>query len=946
MKSAPVDLANTLEENTLRQLEEMAASAGIHPSAFRQRLARDLHDVADARRAVNNLQRFLGVSFTTSMLNDFQSHPILQQVALQLFSQSQFLSDILVRDPELFRWLTATGELTRSKSVTEARSEARAAMAPFERIEKRLDALKRFHRRELLRIGAKEILGEVNVAQSAFELSCHADAIVQCVLELGLQRLREISFENELAIIGLGKLGGEELNFSSDIDLMFVYEREFDLEVPAGRMRTAHQLYNKLAEFVVRALTERTGEGYFYRVDMRLRPEGAAGSLALSRQAYRQYYETRGELWERQMLIKARVIAGNTEVGQRWLEDIMPFVYPKTTFGNPTSEIRRMKEKIEAKVGAVENIKLGGGGIRDIEFIAQALQLVFGGTNPAVRAGGTLKALEELHSVRALDEHEVRVLSESYLFLRSVEHRLQLLHGLQTHSLPEDDAERTLLARRLGFKTKEAFQASLDHHRREVKRLFESILGEAAPTTESLRAGKAPLRGFHPLDTTKFEKHLRVLDERISSLREDDIRESFLHSLKKYRAPEFCVENLVLLAESGSKRTLEEAFRSRDFVDLLVLISSRSRNLTNLLAREPLLLEALVGQTERVLHPGLDWKFFKENDLWRYKSYNELKIVVRFLIGKSTLQEFFQELTALAEEVLMVAFHRACELHSFPPNELCVVGFGKFGGGEITVGSDLDIVVLYNRRKNSDRSSKAERIIKEVLRLCQQLEGVVYDIDLRLRPEGASAPVAVDINYYKEYLKDRASLWERQSLTKARIIIGHRDLAEEFEKIRNEFVFERPLAKGWVQGILRMRRRMETERSKSTKGKIDLKIQKGGMVDVEFLVQAFQMKYGNNRKLAGQRNLFDAMRELRALKYLPATKARILWKSYEFLRQLETAVRLNGVGSSSTISETDALTDVLAGWMKFKSGKLMTKELKRIMMQNRTIFLSLMRQLA
>ncbi|MBI4418950.1 MAG: hypothetical protein HY563_09235, partial [Ignavibacteriales bacterium] len=333
----------------LASFETLVINAGIPPGRFFKTLRRDLGGTADPLRAANNFHRFLSAGFSSSILRDFQQHAVLQRTALDVFAQSQYLADILVRDPELFRWLTTTPALKSEKTREAFLNEALAAISLFSRPDRKLDAVKRFHRREILRIGARDILKEADVVTVTRELSGLAASIVEAVLEIGWRDLcarTGAAFGNALAVIGLGKLGGEELNFSSDIDLLFVYEEDGEFEAPQERIRTFHEFYNRLAEFVVRKLTEVAGEGSLYRVDMRLRPEGRSGPLAISQAASLHYYETRGETWERQMLVKARPIAGNRRTAAQWLDAIRPFVYPRTFLRSPLEELGDMKTRI------------------------------------------------------------------------------------------------------------------------------------------------------------------------------------------------------------------------------------------------------------------------------------------------------------------------------------------------------------------------------------------------------------------------------------------------------------------------------------------------------------------------------------------------------------------------------------------------------------------------
>jgi len=644
----------------LQSFDWLVVNAGLDPGKFFQGLRRDLVRTADPVMAANNLHRFLTAGFSTSILKDFQNHPVLQKIVLELFGQSQYIADILVRDPELFRWLTTSNALKVEKSRPEYLSEALASLQLFTRMEKKLDSLKRFHRREMLRIGARDILREAKVPVVTAELSGLADAVVEAVMELGRQDLRVrtgATLRNTLCVIGLGKLGGEELNFSSDIDLLFVYDEDGEFDTPQERIRTYHEYYNRTAEFVVRKLTEFTSEGHLYRVDMRLRPEGNAGPLALSRLASAQYYEMRGAPWERQMLLKARPIAGNRDVGIKWMDDLRPFVFPKTVLSSPLDEIKEMKLRIEQQAGANENIKLGEGGIRDIEFITQALLLLPDGDDPLRPDTNTMLALRQLAGKR-ITRKDVEKLISSYEFFRTIEHRLQLLHGTQTHSIPRTDTETALLARRLGFSSGRRLMRTIERERKAVRKIFDSVFrnrakGSRKPGGLTGPVAVSELRKLGFMDIPAAEKNLQFISLMLHPLREEKEMRRILSLFKKTGAPDWGLRNFVLMADAASiRRTLVQALAKPEMLELLVRLSSRSRMMTELLSREPLLFETLAGQPEELFDHHRSWTFLLDHDPARFKLYNEFKILLPFLLGETGVERTTRELSDLAEFLL------------------------------------------------------------------------------------------------------------------------------------------------------------------------------------------------------------------------------------------------------------------------------------------------------
>lgn len=917
----------------LQTFEWLVVNAGLDPEKFFRQFRKDLAGTADPLMAANNLHRFLTAGFSTAILADFGNHPVLLKIALELFGQSQYLADILVRDPELFRWLTTTNALKVRKSRPEYVNEALASLQLFTRMEKKLDSLKRFHRREMLRVGARDILREASVAIVTSELSALADAVVEAVMELGHYELEVRTgahIRNTLCVIGLGKLGGEELNFSSDIDLLFVYDEDGEVDSPHERIHTYHEYYNRIAEFVVRKLTEFTSEGHLYRVDMRLRPEGNSGPLALSRFASVQYYEIRGELWERQMLLKARPIAGRREVGTQWLQGLRPFIFPKTVLRSPLDEIRAMKMRIEEQSDVRGNIKLGEGGIRDVEFITQALQLL-SGMDEFPPEGNTVLALRRLAG-KLIGKKDAERLVRSYEFFRTLEHRLQLLHGTQTHDLPQTDAETTLLARRLGFSSGRSLVHSITKERKAVRTIFDSVFQRGKPGGRR-SAGKASqltvsgLRTYGFIDGPAAEKNLRLIADRLHSAGQTKFWRKTLLLFKKTGSPDWGLRNFLLLADARSiRRTLLQALSKDEMLEFLVLLSSRSRVMTELLAREPLLFETLAGQPEELFSNGLSWKFLLDHDLARFRLFNEFKIILPLLMGENDINQTTRSLSDLADYVLRHVFSR------IPGSEkISLVAMGKLGGREITVGSDLDVVLLYDAKEIAAESAEA------VARgLAQHFDdGRIYDLDLRLRPEGKNAPLAADIAYYEEYLSKRASLWERQSLTKARHACGNTPLSNRFLKSVSNFLYRSPLPRDWTEEIRKMRIKMENERAGK---KDDLKLGKGGLVDLEFFVQLLQLCFGTEAAALRTPNSLQTLAEIKKRKLAPGSGGNAVGRNLAFLREVETMVRLNSGRSDFVLPEEETELQMLAAATNSRSRALFRKKINLLRRQNRRFF--------
>jgi glutamate-ammonia-ligase adenylyltransferase len=941
-------------EALYQRLGVLAAEASLSPRAVVNQVRRVLRTTPHPRRGLVNLHRYLAAGFASATLREFLAHPFLLDTAAQIFSQSQFLADILVRHPELLTWLTSPDVLRRAKSKEELTRDALDAVIVFQRLERKLDSLKRLQRRELLRIGTRAILGEANVQQTSSELAALADVIVGTVLELGERYFYEtvgIERRGEFTVIGLGKLGGGELNFSSDIDLMFVYDRDEEWSTNFGRIGSSFEYYNRLAEFVIRRLSEHTNEGHLYRVDMRLRPEGKSGPLALPISGYLSYYETRGELWERQMLLKARIVAGNEEVGERWLRTLEPFIYPKSLMGSPFEEIARIKAKIEDYLRGEENVKLGSGGIRDIEFIVQALQMAHAGSRHELRQQSTLSGISTLAAAGILNDEEDRLLASAYRFLRTVEDRLQLLHGLQKHSLPESAEEKAVLARQLGFSSAKTFERTLQKHRCGVRQLFDVLFhggsdrGDkkdvSVESTEQLLSPPALRRlGFKEPEQTA--EALVSIARELEELRVSKRLRSFVELCRQFGAGDWAVRNFLHLATSTPiRRTLAQSVRHAKLLELLIVICSRSSKLSELLAQEPLLFETLVGRTEEVLAPPRGWEFFQENDLLRLRKYNEFKYILRWLMGLDDLPTMLANLSSLAEYVVKRSGESIDEEVGLTQKGVlfAFVALGKFGGREITIGSDLDLIFVYEGR--GDESAK--RSNRAVQRFIDQVGGV-YEVDFRLRPEGKSSPLATDFIYYRDYLRSRASLWELQSLQKARMVGGDSGFGRRILQMFRDEIVRRGLPDGWTREIRQMKKKIEKERS-GERTRSNLKTSRGGLIDIEFALQSIALWKCARGADEFPPNSFEQLDEFNRLRLLTQAEVRDLRRRLTVFRSLETLIRINAESNEFVVPADSLRAQAIAAGLGLGSAKRLKELVRRFQKENRAFLLKTLRRL-
>jgi glutamate-ammonia-ligase adenylyltransferase len=926
-------------------------------AALLPRLLHHLGASADPDMALNNLERLAAAALDRrGFYTLLAAHPEAIPILTTLVATSQFLADALIRSPQTVPWLLDPRVMqTRSREVMHA--EVAGACRPFRTDEARLNALRRVKRRELCRIGLRDLLGDADLVTTTQELSELADAclaqaraMVEPALHARYGRPAHVAPDGQrtptgFAVIALGKHGGAELNYSSDIDLCFVYEDEGETDGP--EVVSSRAYFARLSEQLIGALTAMTEEGTVYRVDLRLRPEGTGGPLALPLAAYRAYHATRGALWERQALIKARMAAGDERVGQAFLDLAREIVYRPGLEREARGEIRAMKNRIDRRLRArgqqERHVKLGVGGIRDIEFHIQALQLLYGGQDPWLRERNSLRALHRLAERGYLSWEESGRLAHGYVFLRTIEHRLQILHALQTHTLPADPNELAKLARRLGYTgdreaVARAFLLDYDRTRRTVRTAFEGFFdasGREVPEAPPWAAAAVAAVGF--ADPERARQNLRLLWEgpalvavpaavRIA-LR--TLLPATLAALGSVPDPDAALDALERFVATAGPRTayLARLASTPALLGGMLTFFTRSERLAQTLISRPELLDALgpaAGtrpRSARLLRaafgefaaPGAE----DADRLRLFKQREELEIAWRDLVLGEQPTRVAWALGELAEASVGIAWELAVAearaargepLIDGRPVPALVVGMGKLGGRELDYGSDLDLVVLYDgpRENGPEAHVYFDRVVDRLYTILTAITrtGQVFRVDLRLRQGGKATALAHSLETLDRYLREEAALWERQALVRARPILGDPTLARRFMALRRTRVFGPGLSTEERAEIHHVRTRMELELGREGPGRIHLKFGAGGLVDVEFLVQVLQLTHGARHGTLRTPSTRLALARLGALGLLPDATARGLLEAYEFLRRLLRSLRLGQVRPADCLPTT------------------------------------------
>lgn len=816
--------------------------------------------------SLRNVERYLEIAGSPSVfLRTMLSAPPVLGLVTIVFGTSQHLSDILIRQPGLIYWLMeqATWDAPDTVESYEAWLENEADR--FRSVEAKFNAIRRAHRQALLKIGVLDLVSEIAVEDVTRRLSALADACARVVLDVVFDDLADEAMPRALSVIAMGKLGGSELNYSSDIDLIFACNEADD--------EMMHQ-YSRVARRFTEAMSALTEEGYLYRVDLRLRPDGKAGPIVNSDTALRLYYEHRGRPWEFQALLKARPIAGDIELGTRLLEDLGKLIFNPALPYSPLDTVGAMREQIKDHANATQrgyNIKLMAGGIRDIEFIAQAQQIMHGRTHPDVRTPTTLLALARLKQHKFITEWDADNLAAAYRFFRLVEHRLQMMHQLQTHTLPDSDAEIALLARRvsngpLGSFTADTFIDTLSRHLNHVRALADSFFaGEPVHPhsvllmlPEDSERAMAIVRQYGIEDVSRAIRTLhamaygsfpRLLDRRARAAFED-LLPLLLEDAAHTGNPEQTLAHVASIATAEKS----EASFYRMLVDsptirrLVMGIAGMSSMLTRELCAQIGTLDSLIeddGTTvENMLDNIPEWERFSALDVTARRGLASAAVErqnrermwferLRLFTFAECLRHGFENgphgVTGEKVRARAAREHLSLAFEEMVPEKdrVAVFAFGSYATGEPRIHSDLDLIVVADGVDLPDLMTRVQVINQWFM------DGRILKLDFRLRAEGASSPLVQDLAFYDDYFTKRASLWERVAFAKCAYWWGGAEVRRQFQKRLRSFAV-REFAPAEVTQLAAMRKRVEALAPKHFT-EWDTKRSAGGRYDIEYL---------------------------------------------------------------------------------------------------------------
>jgi glutamate-ammonia-ligase adenylyltransferase len=839
-----------------------------------------LSQLPDPDAALNYLERFLREKQATDgvpglTVDYLARNPAALHHLLVVFSFSRFLAETLIQQPDLIIWLhrpygtqtRAAGHLDKIKPPEELNAEfARFQATSFDVAPPVI--LARFKRREYLRIMLRDVLGIATLTETTLELSHLADVLLDRALRLSEQKLQNMFGQPQftdaagnrqvarLAIISLGKLGGEELNYSSDIDLMFVYGHEGETSGGSEGSTTNGEYFVRLAQAVLKMITEVTPEGAVFRVDVRLRPQGSEGNLATSLPAALAYYRAQAREWELQMLVKARCSAGDFDAGRRFLREVQPLVY-RTEFNLAAVEAaldarEEITRTLEERAGRSEhaaqrNVKLSLGGIRDIEFLAQCLQRLYGGADPWLRSNSTLVALQRLHDKGHITGRDFFRLSAAYQFLRKVEHRLQLRDGLQRHTLPEAADALERLARRCGIEPAPAEGRSageqivrkLEQHFAEVREIYDRTLQLHPPEAPEPEVSAEVEPG-----SIALLRRLRIEFPRVAAgvaeCSEDPYsRRGLLHFLNSA-----ALERKLMGRLEEHPEWLARAAQLFARSDLAVEMLSRNpEEIALVAAPESSYVDALPAGAAAAT---LDDAMAALRVAYRR---SVLATIVSALLAASQPFDTFETLTRLADQALTttlgVVAKEAAGLSDLSSSPLAVLALGRLGTREMDIGSDSDLVFVVEDHLRGETREPWRRIVERFVQVASSYtrEGLLFPVDTRLRPRGSEGEILQTLSYLSEYFRNEAEAWEAATYLKARPVAGNLALGEEsIRRVRAAAAERFADPQALARGLVHTRTLMDRSASEPTRGgepallgnKGAMKVLPGGFYDVEY----------------------------------------------------------------------------------------------------------------
>jgi len=876
----------------------------------------------------SNLLRVIQNQFDISFfINECLKYPHQIEILISLSNNSNYLTDILVRNPEYFHWIINPSILEQKIDEKYFRNSLEKTVLSYKSFDSKVNAIRNFKRKEILRIGLKDIYLKEELKNITCFLSYLATSISSILFDLCYKEiLNKHGIEKstrKYILFSLGKLGGNELNYSSDIDLVAFYDKNSLV----SKKIYYNQILTETILLFIDTASRKTGAGFLYRVDFRLRPDGRNAPLCGSYSEYIRYYETRGEDWERQMLIKANYLCGSNNLYKIFLDSVSRFIYPAIFSVSPVEQIRKLKASIEQRNKSAENIKLVPGGIRDIEFSLQALQLLNGGKDFSIRTGNSLDTIKKLLDNNILSEEEANIFTAAYIFYRKAEHYLQLMNDQQKHTIPAEGEIAEKLAHFLNFKDLKSFREHLNLSKNKVQSIYNTIVGinnlsnskndldkiifsdykRAKSNFEFLRTGKSLFdkKQFDNRTTSSFEKTeyelFRFLE---SSIDPDIVLDNFARIIRNAHYPKIWFDE----------------FSDTKFINLFLNLCERSQKAIDLFAEDKVLRDAFLSR--ECLTP-LNKTFFSRLSLKDFYFRVSVQLTAR-IIKPDSFADFYTEY--LNQKIVSLAQYFIIDKEW--KNSFFIAAMGSFGSAELSFASDVDLVFVVSDIQ------KYPEIQKDFQKLLQNFKDNLpgLEIDCRLRPEGRSSQLVWDIEDYKKYFSNRARVWELQAFTKCRFVSGDIDLFNNFytHYINTVKEKESDLIR---KEIFDMRKKLYPINETS----FNLKKSPGGLTDIDFIVSFLFLTNPdllNERRYNKEANCFELIKQV-SKKEINFDQVEI---NYYLLKQVKLINQLVFNSRLSKIPTEELKLKKLSKECGFSNSKLFLNNLDVLIEQTRKYY--------
>lgn len=855
-------------------------------------------------------------------------YPHKVEVLVTLASNSNYLSDILVRNPEYFFVITNPERLKTQLSEYDYTKLVNDTVERFKTFESKVNALRNLKRRELLRIGLTDIYLKAPLQRITTELSLLANNISAVLFDLCykeiLSKYKIEKLSNKYCLVALGKLGGGELNYSSDIDLIAFSDKNTFI----NKKIYYNQILSETIKLFIEQASSITSKGFLYRVDFRLRPDGRNAPLCSTISQYLHYYEMRGEDWERQMLIKAGYVCGNNSLYDKFISFIQKFIYPAIFKTSPIQQIKKLKKNIEKSFSNETNIKLLPGGIRDIEFSIQALQLLNGGRIKDLRTGNSIGAIVQLAKNNLLSEDESKIFSEAYTFYRRIEHYLQLMNNAQTHTIPDSGELPEKIANYLGFKTSNDFRKKLNSYREKVSEIYKSITGEVEVDSGNLFSDiifTDPKRAMNNIEFLNYGKGILSSKKFDTATIQafDNVKQNFLSHLKTSLNPDLILENFTRIIKSAQFPGIwYKEFYDSNFFSAFLRICEFSQFTINLFAEDKFLRDLFLSRKCFEKVNSLAIEELSTRQLLFVLSVQFTSGIINHREVSFILSEFIRDKIKTITEQLFIG--------KGWQKDYIIIGMGSFGIKEITFASDIDLIFIINK---IEKFPTIQTDFQNFLLLLKK-ELSPFDVDCRLRPEGKGSYLVWDLKTYCDYLKSRARTWELQATLKASLVAGNDNLFSQLlltfdERLRatDHLIIKKE--------INEMRKKMLS--GPGISDSTNLKKSAGGLIDLDFIIAYYLLTNSNMaNKLTGSgtEKVVNAL----SLEKRIDLDFNLLLNNYIFLKKTELSVQNIFNTRTSQLPADHQKLKMLSGFLGYENIGLFQKEFNTVVQNNMKLF--------